>query len=349
MARRKHNKALFEVLSKPDGASSPLSVPDWMKSTPTEQAGQPEVPAAMDEAKKDEKVESVEMPKDDQLVIEDPAETTAIAPADEELLTEADVITEESAAEEVAEKVEPAAAVVEEPAVEAKVEDMAEEGFEEPEQPQEEAGPPPIQAVTETPPPIQPAQAVRTMRQVLVETQSLGPWMQMSQLQAMVMLGVVLILLVAAFVGGRLTAPAPTGDPGGQGQPGRIGEPVGKIGEPVKAVAGQRDPKRQYLLIQVLKGDSDADKVEADRIIMFCEKRGIPADMVTIGKARPRVAVWCLWGFSSANSDVARAHAKRIEDIGKKYFNKFGTYKFLQRRKGKFAPFYYPGSNEEKR
>ena len=176
----------------------------------------------------------------------------------------------------------------------------------------------------------------------------------LSFVTAMVVLGGVGVLLVAAFVLGRVT--------GGSGQtrtapgtgsadevPGRVESTTRaeRSDGPVRAVSGRRDPSRHYIIVETLKSNKDADKVEAEQIIEFCKLRDIPADMVLIGrKPNTRVAVWSLLGFESNNSPDAIQHAEKVEEIGREYFEKHKTYKFLQRRNGEFSPFFYRGRSE---
>ncbi len=94
----------------------------------------------------------------------------------------------------------------------------------------------------------------------------------------------------------------------------------------MRAVSGRRDPSRYYIIVETLKSNKDADKVEAEQIIEFCKSRDIPADMVLIGrKPNTRVAVWSLLGFESNNSPDAIQHAEKVEEIGREYFKKHKT------------------------
>ena len=170
---------------------------------------------------------------------------------------------------------------------------------------------------------------------------------------AMVVLGGVGVLLVASFVLGRVTGgganspgAAETGLP--DAPPRRVKlAPVETSDDPIRSESGKRDPNRYYIIIETLKKNENADKVEAERIIKFCKSRDIPANMVLIGREpNLRLAVWCLLGFKSARSPEATKHAKRVEELGREYFKEYKTYKFLQRRKGEFSPFFYRGSSE---
>ena len=166
---------------------------------------------------------------------------------------------------------------------------------------------------------------------------------------AMVVLGGVGVLLVAAFVLGRVTgggANSPGADEAGlpEAPPIRVKlAPVETSDDPIRTESGKRDPNRYYIIIETLKENKDADKAEADRIIKFCKSRDIPADMVLIDL---RLAVWCLLGFKSARSPAAIEHAKKVEELGREYFREYKTYKFLQRRNGKFSPFFLSGHLE---
>jgi hypothetical protein len=165
---------------------------------------------------------------------------------------------------------------------------------------------------------------------------------------AMLILGGVLVLLVTAFVLGRVTGgtspevQSPAGD-----EPAKLAlQPVGD-GAAKLAPPGQRDANRYYLIIETLKGKTDQDHDEAERILGFCLKQGLPADMVTIGRPpNEKLALWCRLGYVSPTSPAAIEHARKAEAVGKEYFKEYGTYKFLQRRKGKFSPFFFSGKSE---
>lgn len=176
---------------------------------------------------------------------------------------------------------------------------------------------------------------------------------------AMLLLGCVGVLLVAAFVIGRVTAPPAAVPSGGEASDGNALagtgtpppplnlSPAHKPDPPVATTSGQRDPGRYYLIIESLKGKSQDDFREAERILDFCRSRDIPADMVLMGD---RLAIWSLLGFRSDTSPEALRHARQVEDIGKEYFKEHRTYKFLQRKSenGPFNPYFYSGRSESR-
>jgi hypothetical protein len=125
--------------------------------------------------------------------------------------------------------------------------------------------------------------------------------------------------------------------------------PVVADDAPMVCVSGRRDPDRFFLVIQELRGNGDADKTEAERIIGFCKSQNLPADMVELQHGdRSRVAVWCLLGYRFKNSQSALDHVRKVEDVGEAYFRAYNTYHFKQRRKsdGTLWPVFYSGKLE---
>lgn len=166
---------------------------------------------------------------------------------------------------------------------------------------------------------------------------------------------IIFTLLLGAFVLGKKTA-----SPSGEAAPaGSVGESstvqpkpllpssesvISKLPDgPVEAPPLKRDPKRYYLIIETLKGKTDEDYDNADKIINFCAARGLPSELVENPKGR--YAVWCLLGFRLRASDEALQHARNVELIGKEFFAKHKTYRFMQRNRkgGKFRPFFKYG------
>lgn len=175
---------------------------------------------------------------------------------------------------------------------------------------------------------------------------------------AVVLLLGIAVLLVLSFLIGRASAPQ-AGPPEGPSQqdgsangaeastqPPMLGiNPVRPPDRALAARSGQRDPKRYYLIVESLKGKSQSDYAEAERIVAFCQERSLPADIVLMGD---RLAIWGLLGFRRDDSPEALAHARRVEKVGQEYFDTYKTYKFLQRKKedGPFRPFFYSGRSE---
>lgn len=147
-------------------------------------------------------------------------------------------------------------------------------------------------------------------------------------LAAMFWVGVILIVVVASFVLGRLTAPdaAPSGP--------ENKEDMKAVGDGNIARSGHRDATKQYLLIQQLESNTAADRAQANQIITFCRARSLPADQITIQSRAggpKRIAVWSLRGYSDKKSPEAIAHVQAVETAGQAYYNKYGRYRFSHR------------------
>ncbi|MBS3820902.1 MAG: hypothetical protein GVY16_03485 [Planctomycetes bacterium] len=207
----------------------------------------------------------------------------------------------------------------------------------------------------ETTPP--PASAGRSEPWLSIAGQRVS--ISLSVLKAMVAIGVVMILLVLMFLLGRLTAPktfAPA-EPADAGQaeipalpPIEGLRPMSPTTEPVKATqTGQRDPRRQYLVIQTLSGTDDEDLAEAERIMQFAARHDLPADIQIMGTGdNRRYVVWSLLGVADRDSDAAAEHVRKVERVGKAYFETYGTYDFRQQRQGRAQPFWVSGKVERK-
>ena len=146
-------------------------------------------------------------------------------------------------------------------------------------------------------------------------------------LAAMFWVGVILIVVVASFVLGRLTAP--DGPPGPEDQAGKTPAGASNI-----ARSGHRDATKQYLLIQQLESNTAADRAQANQIITFCRARSLPADQIKIQSRAggpKRIAVWSLRGYSDKKSPEAIAHVQAVETAGQAYYRKYGRYRFSQR------------------
>jgi hypothetical protein len=178
-----------------------------------------------------------------------------------------------------------------------------------------------------------------------------------------------LVLLLAAFWLGRATGGAAKGEPTeagvagfteGQSTGGSITEggtrPPPSTGHqkatdvtrsaefhlPVTRVP-KRVSGKYYLVIESIKKNTDAatqktNREEADRIIEFCKQKGEPSELRSM---KGRFIVWSLTPHDSSESEAALRHARFIQDnLGKEYFEKYKTYKFLHTKNGKFTPWY---------
>lgn len=179
---------------------------------------------------------------------------------------------------------------------------------------------------------------------------------------AMFALGTVLVLMVLTFVLGRVTAPRDATPPSSpvrqaaapedagpaeaeaQEQPAIAGLNPLSTDPPVLSPPKQRDPGRNYLVIQMLGGADDVDYDEAMRIQSFMDEQGVPVDAWTVNvNGKPRLMVWSRLGFESPTSREAEALVDRVERLGKQYFQKYQTYDFRQRVDGRRRPFFVRG------
>lgn len=135
----------------------------------------------------------------------------------------------------------------------------------------------------------------------------------------------VLLLIIGAFVTGRMTASNSTPIAGG-GRQAVVKRQVGKF----------------YMVIETLKGRSPEARAEADRIVKFCGANGEPSEVQLL---RENLIVWSLTPFDSKNSEEVTAHALHVQnELGAKYARQYGSkYKFSQPKKnGKLVPVLYP-------
>lgn len=351
MAKKKNSKALFEVLSKAD---STMNVPDWMRprrvgAAPEESAEATETQA---EAGATLPIEQGEAPvppapteSEDNLVeVPPPADE-----ADEDYKSEPD--------DEIDVEVEEAPATEEETEYEDEDADDLPEADETSQETEEVEDAEVYEPVPEAPKPLARFSAwARTVRQKHDAAEE-APSAQFSLNTRAVglLIAAVAVLLLVAFVLGRVTASrtppklAPSQPPSPAANTPQL-RPVVMDDKPITCESGRRDPDRYFLIIETLKGNGDADKAEADRIIEFCKARELPADAVVLQSGRKqRVAVWCLLGFRFRHSKAALDHARKVEQVGQAYFAKNKTYQFLQRRRkdGPLGPFFYPGRVEQ--
>ncbi len=150
--------------------------------------------------------------------------------------------------------------------------------------------------------------------------------------------------LAAAGAGGPLKDRTPFGRHVLDGRAKGGGGPSGKgVANPTGA---DRQKGKWYLVIQALGGRTPEDLKEAARIAAFCKAHGEPAtvaEYTTPRSGKQRYIVWSLrpFGFSGKPSDEALAYARKIEKLGKEYFEKHKTYDFRQRTAGgNFDPWF---------
>lgn len=193
----------------------------------------------------------------------------------------------------------------------------------------------------------------------LIEPYQAGRTIALRFTTAMILLGAAGVLIVAAFVLGRLTAPTgPTqADPASQAntpdkRPDLTGKQTGPVLEGgVICKENQQSDQYHYLVIQTLNGSSDADYTEAYRIRDYLAGRGIPSQVMKIGTPpNQRLFVWSRVGYADHTSPTAIQHAKDIETIGKDYFRMHRTYSFQQRKSpdAPLTPLYYRGTGKPK-
>ena len=168
-----------------------------------------------------------------------------------------------------------------------------------------------------------------------------------------------LVLLVVAFVLGRITA----GDLKQQNVSASVvpseadktnrtvgeNENTGNTGgeEPKSDNAADkplREKGKYYLVIETLVGATPEDQKDGVQIINFLKEKGVPATLALKNSQppkKPRYIIWSAVPFDSINSQQASDYAKQIENLGKDYRVKFGKYAFLQQSpSGTFRPYF---------
>ncbi|MCK4277143.1 MAG: hypothetical protein KAX78_11545 [Phycisphaerae bacterium] len=141
-----------------------------------------------------------------------------------------------------------------------------------------------------------------------------------------------LLLLVAAFWAGRATAPK-TAEPFEAGVvPPHRPDVLSSSAE--SPALPSREKAKYNLIIERLKGSSDAELAEAQRIVNFLAERGEPADIQTFRLGgKEFYGVWSLRPFNTETGPQQVKFAERIEELGRQYFQKHRTYRFQQRRR----------------
>ena len=158
-----------------------------------------------------------------------------------------------------------------------------------------------------------------------------------------ILLGLGLVVLLAvAFLVGRSSVSAPGNLAALPGAPAPIpqgtsargpGAGTGQ-GQPPAAVPSRRIAGKYYLVIQ----GGLKNKEEGDRIAQFCYENGEPSTVSRYSQSN-QYFVLSMAPQDSPDSESAVRHAQKIEDLGKKYFQKHKTYDFRQRnRENKFQP-----------
>jgi len=156
---------------------------------------------------------------------------------------------------------------------------------------------------------------------------------------ALVAVLIVVFLVGRASVGGG-PGPIPGATPGagGAGQVGKTDGQAGKTGGQVPPAARGRQVGKYYLVIQGNLTSQD----EGARISEFCAGLGEPSTVARY-RSSDKYFVWSMTPFDSPEIESAQAYAKKIEELGKKYFAAHKTYDFRQTAKGpdgksKFQP-----------
>ncbi len=160
-----------------------------------------------------------------------------------------------------------------------------------------------------------------------------------------------IVLLIGAFLLGRGTAGGGGPTKAGLGTMPPLNRDVvppggtNNDGLTLPLVPAGRKAEKYYLVIQNLMGKTDSHKAEAFRIAKFCIDKGQSA---TVCMYRGNYIVWSAQEpMDSPTSETAMEYARKIEALGKTYFQMYRTYDFRQRdRSGRLDPMYikYRGS-----
>ncbi|HDZ22345.1 hypothetical protein LCGC14_0203930 [marine sediment metagenome] len=156
--------------------------------------------------------------------------------------------------------------------------------------------------------------------------------------------GGILVVMLAFFIGRSTVSVGPGTPKPTANQP---NQNIHQAAPPTNtSISGPiaRIPGKHYLVIESLRGHSDADYREAEQIVDFCDHHGHPAE-VTEFELTDGGRCWGIWSlkpFDNPNSSRARAYAKAIEELGQKYFKLHRTYRFQQRTHpgGEFQPLF---------
>jgi len=178
--------------------------------------------------------------------------------------------------------------------------------------------------------PIQVPPAARPPAEPIVSTIPGRVRLSLSYVTCAVAAGGVVLLLAAAFLAGRLSAPRGPAAPGDSPvTPAGVGTTDTGDAGPADAEAARVEGKH-YLVIQGLQGSSEAHKAEAFRIARFCQDNGMPATVNSLRSGS--IIVWSLTPFDSPTDAAARQFVARAEQLGEQYFRQHRTYDFKQGR-----------------
>ena len=175
----------------------------------------------------------------------------------------------------------------------------------------------------------EPAAKRTAPREAIISTDKGRLRLSLNYISCMVAASGLVVLLLVAFWLGRATAGT-----GAQTPRGGIGLPAGE-GAPQEEAAReqpelpQRTAGMYYMVIQDLKGDDPEKESEAERIAKFSTDNGEPA---TVNMYYGSILVWSLKPFNKEDTEGTRNHALLVEEIGKRYFERYRTYDFRQRR-----------------
>lgn len=106
-----------------------------------------------------------------------------------------------------------------------------------------------------------------------------------------------------------------------------------------------RQAGKYYMVIQMLPDDSPGSEQEAIRIADWCSHpdNGEPATVNRYDlRGQSRILVWSLKPFDKTDAKSIENHALLVEELGRRYFGKYGTYDFRQRHEGKLDPMMLP-------
>jgi hypothetical protein len=144
----------------------------------------------------------------------------------------------------------------------------------------------------------------------------------MGHLTAGLIIGGAILLLVGAFVLGRMTA-----GPGDETTAGMNSQ----VDQPLKRVTG-----KYYMVIEATDGKTPADRMQAEHIVSFLESNNIRASVIPYGETR-----WLVLGyqaFPSPEDPAAREYAEKIDKLGTYYDKRYpGNYDFAPPKPGESA------------
>ena len=172
----------------------------------------------------------------------------------------------------------------------------------------------------------------------------------MGPILTIISIGTMLVLLVSAFMVGRITASESANlgtnavsTNSGQSDQGNTNDKLDNAGEQntdnqpkdpmiIAKSYNDRIDGRFYLAIQKLSSVSKSDLKNAKEIAKFCNKHDLPCDIAKLGGY---YFVWSRNGFASKTSPEAKEFIKKVEKVGKEYLdfaneNNLDAYNFKQ-------------------